>query len=92
MGDRYRGQTAFFLEEVLILLAERCHGRLICRRLWRSNNPLHTQVVQKVASSPWITIPEASIVSLFFKKVVDDSMLQIDESHASSYEPPIEDV
>ena len=34
----------------------------------------------------------ASFVSLFFKKVVDDSILQIDESQALSYEPPIEDV
>ena len=49
-------------------------------------------MVQEVASSLWITIPEASLFSLFFKKVVDDSMLQIDESQASSYEPPIEDV
>jgi hypothetical protein len=32
------------------------------------------------------------LFSLFFKKVVDDSMLQIDESQASSYWPPVEDV
>ncbi len=73
-------------------MAERRHGRLICRGFWRSNNALHTQVVQEVASSLRIAIPEASIVSLFFKKVVDDSILQIDKSQASSYEPPIEDV
>ncbi len=92
MGDRYRGKTAFFLEVVLILLAERRQWGLVDHRFWRSNYAVHTQVVQEVASSLWITIPEVSIVSLFFKKVVDDSILQIDESQASSYEPPIEDV
>ena len=48
MGDRYRGKTAFFLEVVLILPAERRQRRLVCRWFWRSNNALRTQVVQEV--------------------------------------------
>ena len=79
MGDRYRGKAAFFLEVVLILPTERRQGRLVCRRLRRSNDAVLTQVVQEVTSGLWITMPEASTGSSLFQEEVDDGIVQIDE-------------
>ena len=92
MGDRYRGEAAFFLEVVLILPTEGRHRRFVSHRLWGSNDAARAQVVQEVAHGLWITMPEVSAGSSLFQEEVDDGFVQIEENRVSLAEPSIEGV
>src|SRR5262249_28469417 len=69
-GGRYRSETAFFLEVVLVLSAECRQRGFVRRRLWRANIALLTQVLQEVTSGPTITFPEAPFAPSFFEEPV----------------------